>query len=200
MYLDIYLGRDTASAKRLHEHQRRLRSACASAQSDQSHRCPPKDALDPLLLTDSPEKTLFRLCGCASLSVFDGPTCNLKEIVGSRLIFVCVLGRYADIGEYYRSWYEDSNFETDVRNLYEEFKPLYSELHAYVRRKLKAFYKDEHFPDSGHIPAHLFGTAVSFFLSFFIYLFIYLLRNHYMRISFYFLRICSTCKPPQNHP
>lgn len=67
-------------------------------------------------------------------------------------------GQYVDMGDYYRSWYEDPNFETDVRNLYEELRPLYTQLHAYVRRKLREYYKDETFPDSGHIPAHLFGN------------------------------------------
>lgn len=68
-----------------------------------------------------------------------------------------ILGRYSDIGDYYRSWYEDPNFETDVRDLYNELRPLYTQLHAYVRRKLREHYKTEKFPDSGHIPAHLFG-------------------------------------------
>lgn len=61
------------------------------------------------------------------------------------------------MGEYYRSWYEQDTFEQDVRNLFNGLAPLYDELHAYVRRKLKEYYKDETFPSSGHIPAHIFG-------------------------------------------
>ena len=44
--------------------QRRLRSACASAQSDQSLRCPPEEALSLYLTIERTEKTLIRLGGC----------------------------------------------------------------------------------------------------------------------------------------
>ena len=44
--------------------QRRLRSACASAQADQSLRYPPEDALDPWLPTDCPAKILIRRREC----------------------------------------------------------------------------------------------------------------------------------------
>ena len=39
--------------------QRRLLSACATAQADKSLRCPPEDPLDPLLPTDCPAKLLI---------------------------------------------------------------------------------------------------------------------------------------------
>ena len=45
--------------------QRRLRSICVSAQSDQSLRCPPEDALDPWVPTKSPVTTMIRLRICA---------------------------------------------------------------------------------------------------------------------------------------
>ena len=48
--------------------KRRLRSACASAQSDQSLRFLSEDALDPCLPTERPAKTLIRLRGCAGWS------------------------------------------------------------------------------------------------------------------------------------
>ncbi|KAL4228517.1 hypothetical protein ACF0H5_011565 [Mactra antiquata] len=67
-------------------------------------------------------------------------------------------GKYADMGDYYRSWYEDPDFETDVRELFEELSPLYDNLHAYVRRKLQSQYGAGKFPSEGHIPAHLFGN------------------------------------------
>ena len=43
--------------------QRRLRSACASAQSDQRLPCPHDDTLGPQLPTEHPAKTLIRLGG-----------------------------------------------------------------------------------------------------------------------------------------
>lgn len=80
-----------------------------------------------------------------------GALCYIQD---SLILFT---GKYADMGEYYRSWYEQDTFEEDVRNLFNGLAPLYDELHAYVRRKLKEYYKDETFPSSGHIPAHIFG-------------------------------------------
>ncbi|KAH3692651.1 hypothetical protein DPMN_193805 [Dreissena polymorpha] len=67
-------------------------------------------------------------------------------------------GKYTDMGAYYRSWYEDPKFENDVREIFNELAPLYDQLHAYVRRKLKMHYDAKYFPSSGHIPAHLFGN------------------------------------------
>ncbi|XP_060578546.1 angiotensin-converting enzyme-like [Ruditapes philippinarum] len=67
-------------------------------------------------------------------------------------------GGHNDTGEYWRSWYESDTFEEDLKTLLEELKPLYSKLHAYVRKRLKEHYGPEHFPASGHIPAHLFGN------------------------------------------
>ncbi|XP_021364003.1 angiotensin-converting enzyme-like isoform X1 [Mizuhopecten yessoensis] len=68
---------------------------------------------------------------------------------------------YNDTGEYWRSWYETPSFEEDVKNLYEQLRPLYEQLHAYVRRKLMNKYGKQYFPDNGHIPAHLFGNMWS---------------------------------------
>ena len=48
--------------------QRRLRSAWASAQSDQSQRCPPEAKLGPNLPTERTAKTLIRLGGCPGWS------------------------------------------------------------------------------------------------------------------------------------
>ena len=44
--------------------QRRLRSAWASAQSDQGQRCPPEAKLGPKLPTERTAETLIRLGGC----------------------------------------------------------------------------------------------------------------------------------------
>ncbi|XP_076440448.1 angiotensin-converting enzyme-like isoform X2 [Babylonia areolata] len=65
---------------------------------------------------------------------------------------------YADTGEYWKSQYESDTFEQDVGALFEELKPFYKQLHAYVRRRLKKQYGEDVFPSSGHIPAHLLGN------------------------------------------
>ena len=48
--------------------QRRLRSAWASAHSDQSLRCPQEESLGPYLLTERLAKTLIRTGGCPGWS------------------------------------------------------------------------------------------------------------------------------------
>ena len=66
---------------------------------------------------------------------------------------------YADNGDYWRSWYEDPEFEAECARLWGEVKPLYEQLHAYVRRRLLERYPEyaDQFPASGHIPAHILG-------------------------------------------
>ena len=73
---------------------------------------------------------------------------------------------YADYGDSWRSKYkekgDDYDFQGDLMRLFEQIKPLYEQLHAYVRRRLKSkFHKDHPFPSSGHIPAHLLGNMWS---------------------------------------
>ena len=64
---------------------------------------------------------------------------------------------FSDAGLYWRSWYDTDTFEEDLRELFNQLKPLYEQLHAYVRTKLKEKYGASRFPSTGHIPAHLFG-------------------------------------------
>ncbi|KAK7092762.1 uncharacterized protein [Littorina saxatilis] len=65
---------------------------------------------------------------------------------------------YADTGEYWRNVYESDTFQTDLEKLLEQLSPLYTQLHAFVRRKLVDIYGASRFPYSGHIPAHLVGN------------------------------------------
>ena len=62
------------------------------------------------------------------------------------------------MGDEWRQVYEVEDFEKQMQDLFEQIKPLYNQLHKYVRRKLKSFYEGKvEFPKSGHIPAHLLG-------------------------------------------
>ncbi|KAH9488846.1 hypothetical protein Btru_058675 [Bulinus truncatus] len=65
---------------------------------------------------------------------------------------------HADTGAYWRSWYDTPTFEDDVRELYDQLRPLYEQLHAFARRKLKTIYGQDKFPSTGHIPAHILGN------------------------------------------
>ncbi|XP_067952220.1 angiotensin-converting enzyme-like [Watersipora subatra] len=69
---------------------------------------------------------------------------------------------YEDAGDDWRTGYNvddpNYNFRDDLERLYRELKPFYKELHTYVKNKLKAFYGEDKFPPTGHIPAHLLGN------------------------------------------
>ena len=67
---------------------------------------------------------------------------------------------YNDTGSYWRDAYESDTFQTDLQELLEQLKPLYENLHTYVRRELSKLYGEDKFPSSGHIPAHLLGMLI----------------------------------------
>lgn len=65
---------------------------------------------------------------------------------------------FADMGELWVEGYESDFFKQDIHALWGQVKPLYQELHAYVREKLRLFYGDEKVSADGMIPAHLLGN------------------------------------------
>ena len=62
-----------------------------------------------------------------------------------------------DKGAFWRSWYEVDNLESAVEALCNDLKPLYQELHAYVRYKLAMKYPGK-VGKSDPIPAHILGN------------------------------------------
>ncbi|KAL2078213.1 hypothetical protein ACEWY4_025898 [Coilia grayii] len=72
-----------------------------------------------------------------------------------------VLDGFADTGDDWRSGYESSTFEDDLKKLFDTVKPLYDNLHAFVRRKLYDFYGPKYINLKGPIPAHLLGNMWS---------------------------------------
>ena len=67
---------------------------------------------------------------------------------------------FADVGALWRSSYDmpPDAFEADVERLWKEVKPLYDELHCYVRGKLQAKYGKDKVKDHAPIPAELLGN------------------------------------------
>ncbi|XP_013379232.1 angiotensin-converting enzyme [Lingula anatina] len=66
---------------------------------------------------------------------------------------------FADMGEFWRiSNFEDKNLDKIVDGLFDQVKPLYQQLHAYVRRKLINQYGEKYVSPTGPIPAHLLGN------------------------------------------
>ncbi|XP_055957045.1 angiotensin-converting enzyme [Patella vulgata] len=65
---------------------------------------------------------------------------------------------YPDTGAFWRTPYEDADFQDSVEELLVQLKPMYMELHTYIRKKLRDLYGADKFPASGHIPAHILGN------------------------------------------
>ncbi len=67
---------------------------------------------------------------------------------------------FADTGALWRSQYDmaPDDFSKELDRLWEQVKPLYTQLHAYARWKLREKYGKDAVPESGPIPAHLMGN------------------------------------------
>ena len=56
------------------------------------------------------------------------------------------------------SSYDSDTFIQEMEETWQGLKPLYEELHAYVRYHLNKKYGDEHVDPKGPLPAHLLGN------------------------------------------
>lgn len=67
---------------------------------------------------------------------------------------------YADVGALWRSKYDmpPDAFAKELDRLWEQLRPLYLSLHAYVRGQLVKKYGKDAVPPTGPIPAHLLGN------------------------------------------
>ncbi len=67
---------------------------------------------------------------------------------------------FDDMGALWRSGYDmtPAAFEADIERLWGEVKPLYDELHCYMRMKLRAKYGKDKVPVHAPIPAQLLGN------------------------------------------
>ena len=66
--------------------------------------------------------------------------------------------------DYSEFWSEDLFYQTPdldlvVTQLWQDIEPLYRQLHAYVRRKLREYYGSDVIGSDGTIPAHLLGIV-----------------------------------------
>ncbi|XP_037815729.1 angiotensin-converting enzyme [Lucilia sericata] len=61
-------------------------------------------------------------------------------------------------GEYWYLAYESGNFRQDVDIVWEQIRPLYEALHAYVRRRLREYYGPERVNRIAPIPSHILGN------------------------------------------
>ena len=70
---------------------------------------------------------------------------------------------FANTGDLWKAGYDmkPAEFERYTNKLYDQVKPLYEQLHCYVRRKLVQQYGADRVPPQGLIPAHLLGNMWS---------------------------------------
>jgi peptidyl-dipeptidase A len=67
---------------------------------------------------------------------------------------------FADVGALWKSSWDmpPADFEADVERLWNDVKPLYDDLHCYVRGALQKTYGKDKVPDHAPIPAQLLGN------------------------------------------
>ncbi|XP_021941995.1 angiotensin-converting enzyme-like [Zootermopsis nevadensis] len=68
---------------------------------------------------------------------------------------------FTDTAEYWLKDYESPDFRDQVSRLWDQVQPLYLQIHAYVRRKLRETYGEKLVTRRGPIPAHLLGNIWS---------------------------------------
>ncbi|XP_015515543.1 angiotensin-converting enzyme [Neodiprion lecontei] len=68
------------------------------------------------------------------------------------------LNNYTDNAASWLDDYETDNFAGQIENLWQQMRPLYLELHAYVRNQLREKYGDQIVSRDGPLPAHLLGN------------------------------------------
>ncbi|XP_076253432.1 angiotensin-converting enzyme-like [Rhynchophorus ferrugineus] len=67
------------------------------------------------------------------------------------------LNNFSDTSQYWLDDYEDPDFKNQIQSLWEQLNPLYLQIHAYVRFKLREKYGDI-VTEKGPIPMHLLGN------------------------------------------
>lgn len=67
------------------------------------------------------------------------------------------LNNFTDASQYWMFPYESPDFRHDIEEVWEQIKPLYELLHAYVRRRLRESYGPERISRSAPVPAHILG-------------------------------------------
>ncbi|XP_005183216.1 angiotensin-converting enzyme [Musca domestica] len=68
------------------------------------------------------------------------------------------LNNFTDGAEVWLDEYEDDTFEQQLEAIFEDIKPLYEQIHGYVRHRLNQFYGDEVVSKTGPLPMHLLGN------------------------------------------
>ncbi|KAK0165452.1 hypothetical protein PV328_003961 [Microctonus aethiopoides] len=70
---------------------------------------------------------------------------------------IAKINNFEDMSAMWLNNYETDDFLKEIDSLWLKIQPLYNQLHAYIRRKLRKIYGKELISKKGPIPAHLFG-------------------------------------------
>lgn len=65
---------------------------------------------------------------------------------------------YTSYADYWIHFYEDSNFEKHLDQVFQAILPFYREIHRFVRHRLGQHYGTDVVPEKGNIPVHLLGN------------------------------------------
>lgn len=65
---------------------------------------------------------------------------------------------FTDTADYWSFPFESPALTVDLEDAWEEVKPLYELLHAYVRRRLREYYGPERVSRQAPLPAHILGN------------------------------------------
>lgn len=68
------------------------------------------------------------------------------------------MNNFTDAAEYWMFPYESPNFQQDIDEAWETIRPLYEELHAYIRRRLRDLYGPEKIGAHTPLPSHILGN------------------------------------------
>ena len=96
-----------------------------------------------------------------------------------------ILKDFSDGGAFWLREYESDTFKDDVEKLWQTMKPLYQQIHAFVRAKLRTVYPDQILED-GLIPAHLLGIN---------YVFCIKSRGRSLAHTYLYNNLQATCGP-----
>ena len=75
------------------------------------------------------------------------------------IIYLRICSGFSNEAESWLHKYEDPDFVDDVDSLWESIRPIYMQVHAYVRRRLVEVYGSDIVDPHGPIPAHLLGKT-----------------------------------------
>jgi hypothetical protein len=73
-------------------------------------------------------------------------------------LFLVSAADFKNAAEYWMFPYESPTFRYELEGVWDEIRPLYEQLHAYVRRKLRDLYGPDKLSRKAPLPAHILGN------------------------------------------